>query len=155
MQKSLQMAQIMGSVNNVQLLPEREGPGKNGYKPVEVGPTSTPVVVEVVVRDEPTGDEGGRPPLELEPGPKEGRVQVTDVRKSTVAASTAAAQPAGGMVRREGFLPRMTRQSGKGTGFRPCCILQGESGVVHESSRSTIPQAERAGSRGGGVPKPG
>ena len=31
------MAQIMGSVNNVQLLPDKEGPaGKNGYKPVDV-----------------------------------------------------------------------------------------------------------------------
>ena len=28
------MAQIMGSVNNVQLLPEREGPGKNGAEPL-------------------------------------------------------------------------------------------------------------------------
>ena len=28
------MAQIMGSVNNVQLLPEREGPRKNGDEPL-------------------------------------------------------------------------------------------------------------------------
>ena len=71
---------------------------------------------------------GGGPPLELEPGSKEKRVQRSKVRESTIAASVAVAQPAGGMVRREGFLSRMAQPPA----FDPAVFCRGESGLVRD-----------------------
>ena len=50
------------------------------------------------------------------------------MNKSTIAASTAVAQPAGGMVRREVFLWRMAQPPA----FDPAAFCRGESGLVRD-----------------------
>ena len=80
------MAQIMGSVNNVQLLPDKQGPGKNGLEPlVSVSIETVGLLCRIPegarVRVLGEGKNGYRP-VEIEGLPRSGQMVVADFRAS-------------------------------------------------------------------------
>jgi hypothetical protein len=80
------VAQIMGSVNNVQLLPSKDSSGKNGYEPLVSISIETvgllcriPEGAQVRVLGE---GKNGYQPVEIEGLPRSGQMVVADFRAS-------------------------------------------------------------------------
>jgi hypothetical protein len=80
------MAQIMGSVNNVQLLPEREGPAKNGTEPlvsISIETVSLLCRIPEGAGVRVLGDgKNGYKPVEVDGLPRSGQMVVADFRAS-------------------------------------------------------------------------